>query len=145
MPLAVVRAMARAELAEKEAELAALAERYAIPAVYTDYREMIETERPDFVDVITPPETHREMCRFAAEAGVHVICQKPLALELAEARRIVDRADELGRRVAVQQQMRYEEGMRAAHAMIENHDLRCKIASTITKINMQAIKTAGTA
>ena len=37
-------------------------------AHYTDYREMLEKEKPDFVDIITPPETHLEMCRRGGEA-----------------------------------------------------------------------------
>ena len=44
---------------------------YGIPRHYTDYREMIEREKPDFVDIITPPDTHLEMCSFAAGRGVH--------------------------------------------------------------------------
>jgi hypothetical protein len=52
---------------------------YGVPKRYSDYREMLVAEKPDFVDIITPPETHQEMCRIAAELGIHVICQKPLA------------------------------------------------------------------
>ena len=58
-------------------------------ALLPDWREMIDRERPDFVDIITPPETHEEMCAYAAARGVHIICQKPLApsLEAAPAHR----------------------------------------------------------
>ena len=63
----------------------ALMKEYNIPRHYTDYREMINAEKPDFVDVITPPDTHLEMCRFAAERGVDVLCQKPLAPTIEEA------------------------------------------------------------
>jgi predicted dehydrogenase len=47
------------------------------------------------------------------------MCQKPLALGSSSAARIVERADQRGRKVAVQQQMRYEEAMVAARAMVE--------------------------
>jgi predicted dehydrogenase len=57
---------------------------------YADWREMIERERPDFVDIITPPPTHEEMCAFAAARGAHIICQKPLAPSLDASRRIVE-------------------------------------------------------
>ena len=41
------------------------------------------------MDVITPPETHLEMCRVAGEMGIHVICQKPLAPTFEDAQQIV--------------------------------------------------------
>src|SRR5579871_896088 len=62
---------------------------YAIPRYYADWREMIDAEHPDFVDIITPPDTHEEMCAYAVGKGVHVICQKPLASDLTTSRRIV--------------------------------------------------------
>jgi predicted dehydrogenase len=56
---------------------------------YTDYREMLDREKPDVVDIITPPDTHLEMCREAADRGIHIVCQKPLAPSLEEARELV--------------------------------------------------------
>ena len=41
-------------------------DKFGVAGHYTDYREMLEKERPDFVDIITPPPTHVEMCRIAA-------------------------------------------------------------------------------
>lgn len=46
---------------------------------YSDLREMLAAEKPDFVDILTTPALHREHCTIAREAGVHVICQKPLS------------------------------------------------------------------
>src|SRR4030095_6340107 len=69
---------------------------FGIPKYYPDWKEMLDVERPDFVDVITPPDTHQEMCAFAAERGIHIICQKPLAPTLADSRRIVESVDAAG-------------------------------------------------
>jgi D-apiose dehydrogenase len=44
----------------------------------------------DFVDILTPPWLHREHCLRAAQAGVHIICQKPLCNRLEDARSLVD-------------------------------------------------------
>jgi predicted dehydrogenase len=44
----------------------------------------------DFVDILTPPWLHREHCLRAAQAGVHIICQKPLCDGLEDARSLVD-------------------------------------------------------
>ena len=82
--------------------------RYGIPQYYSDWRQMIERERPDFVDIITPPETHEEMCAYAAERGVHIICQKPLAPSLAESRAIVDHARQAGVRFMVHENWRWQ-------------------------------------
>jgi predicted dehydrogenase len=65
---------------------------YGIPRYYGDWKRMIDAEKPDFVDIITPPETHEEMCAYAAERGIHIICQKPLAPTFDESRRIVENA-----------------------------------------------------
>jgi predicted dehydrogenase len=56
---------------------------------YRDYREAISRERPDAVVICTPPCTHAEISSFCLEAGVHVLCEKPLAISAAEAERMV--------------------------------------------------------
>lgn len=59
----------------------AMATEFGIPQSYpvSEFAVMLEQERPDFVDIITPPETHLDLCQQATEAGVAIICQKPLA------------------------------------------------------------------
>src|SRR5215207_9439906 len=57
---------------------------HVIPRHYADHHRMFATECPDFVDVIAPPATHAEIMQAAAERGIHVICQKPLAPTFAE-------------------------------------------------------------
>src|ERR1051325_1784108 len=47
----------------------AVAGQFGIPGIYTDWKEMIGREQPDFIDIITPPETHEEMCALAAASG----------------------------------------------------------------------------
>jgi predicted dehydrogenase len=58
--------------------------------LYPDINAMLAAEALDFVDIITPPWLHAEHCLAAKAANVHVICQKPLCLELDEAARLVD-------------------------------------------------------
>ena len=57
---------------------------YNVQNHYTDYLEMLEVERPDFVDIITPPDSHLKMTSEALKRGIHVICQKPLAPTIDE-------------------------------------------------------------
>ncbi len=87
--------------------------RYGVPRYYADWRRMIDAERPDFVDIITPPETHEEMAGYAAARGVHVICQKPLAQTLDASRRIVAGAEAAGVRFMVHENFRWQPWYRA--------------------------------
>ena len=83
-------------------------ERYGIARHYTDWRQMFDEEQPDFVDIITPPETHEEMCAEAAQRGIAIICQKPLAPTLEASERIVRQADESGIRFMVHENWRWQ-------------------------------------
>jgi predicted dehydrogenase len=83
-------------------------ELYGIRRFYDDWREMIERERLDFIDIITPPETHEEMCEYAATHGVAIICQKPLAPSLGASRRIVEAAHAAGVRFMVHENWRWQ-------------------------------------
>jgi D-apiose dehydrogenase len=86
----------------------AIMTQYGIPRYYADWREMIDRERPDFVDIVTPPETHEEMCAYAAARGVHMVCQKPLAPEFETSRRIVETARAAGVRFMVHENWRWQ-------------------------------------
>lgn len=60
---------------------------------YTDYREMarLESQRPDGIDVVaivTPNHLHAPVAKAFLEAGIHVICDKPLGISLAEGREL---------------------------------------------------------
>jgi predicted dehydrogenase len=96
-----------------------LMDEYGVPRHYTDYREMIEKEKPDFVDVITPPESHLEMCRFAGERGIDVICQKPLAPTFDEAQRIVADAGAAGIRFMVHENFRFQPWHREIKTLLQ--------------------------
>jgi predicted dehydrogenase len=86
----------------------AVCERHGIPRHYTDVGAMLAAERPDFLDVITPPLAHLDIVRTAAERGVPVICQKPLAPTYDEAVRLVDAARSAGVRLMVHENFRFQ-------------------------------------
>lgn len=56
------------------------AERFGVPAWFTDYREMFDRGGADVVHVLTPPATHDRIVRDCLAAGAHVIVEKPIAL-----------------------------------------------------------------
>lgn len=96
-----------------------VADVFGISGRYTDYREMIEQEKPDFVDVITPPKTHPAIVAFAAGAGLAVICQKPLADTYAEAEQLVQQASAAGIRLMVHENYRFQPWHREIKKLLE--------------------------
>jgi len=96
---------------------------YDIAHYYDDYRRMLDVEKPDFVDIITPPETHYEMCKEAADRGIHIICQKPLAPTYKESKRIVDTVNAAGVRFMVHENFRWQPWYREAKKLLDNGTL----------------------
>jgi predicted dehydrogenase len=78
--------------------LAELAAKFDVPHTFTDYPRMLAEARPEVVVVLAPNHAHAPMTLAALEAGAHVICEKPLALDAAEAEHMLARAEELRRR-----------------------------------------------
>jgi len=63
--------------------------------IYADHRSLLagEAKRIDFVDIATPPYAHAEIALAALDAGLHVLCEKPLATRVEDARAILKRAE----------------------------------------------------
>jgi D-apiose dehydrogenase len=98
----------------------AVMEQYGIEKYYSDYRDMLEQEQPDFVDIITPPPTHLEICRFAADRGIAIICQKPLAPTFEEAQQIVETAEGVGGRFMVHENWRFQPWYREIRKLLDD-------------------------
>jgi predicted dehydrogenase len=73
------------------------AQKTAVAHVYRSYQELLEQPRLDAVVIATPNHLHREMALAAFAAGKHVLCEKPLALNAAEARQMLEAAENAGR------------------------------------------------
>src|SRR5262249_61111457 len=70
--------------------------KYNIPAIFTDYREMIARGSLDALVISTPDDLHYPITMDALDAGLHVLCEKPLALNAAQARAMYERAESVG-------------------------------------------------
>lgn len=68
----------------------AFAQRHSIPHAFTDYRALLDLGEVDVVSLCLPNDLHCEAAVAAAQAGKHVICEKPLCLSLAEADRMIE-------------------------------------------------------
>jgi predicted dehydrogenase len=82
--------------------------KFGLKKFYTDYREMFDTEKPDFVDIITPPPSHREICAESSMRSIHIICQKALAPTFDEAKAIVADAAKNKVRFMVHENFRFQ-------------------------------------
>jgi predicted dehydrogenase len=74
----------------------AFAEKYAVGQHFTDYRKMLEMDDLDVVALGLPNDLHCEATVAAASAGKHVICEKPLCMNLAEADRMIQACRDAG-------------------------------------------------
>ena len=72
----------------------AKADALCVPKGYEDYREMIDNENLDCVHICTPNSTHYEVACYALDKGVHVLCEKPLAVNEDEAKKLLAYARE---------------------------------------------------
>src|SRR5690606_6737522 len=72
------------------------ARKWGIPNSFTDYRRMLEMDDLDMVVIGAPNRLHCQMTVDAAAAGKHVVCEKPLAMNLAEADRMIDACKQAG-------------------------------------------------
>jgi predicted dehydrogenase len=83
-----------------------------------DLDEVLTLE-PDVISVCTPPATHRDLTVSALEAGRHVLCEKPVALTLADAERIRQAADASDRVAMIGHVSRFEPDHLAAKKLVE--------------------------
>ncbi|MBT5534814.1 Gfo/Idh/MocA family oxidoreductase, partial [Candidatus Poribacteria bacterium] len=92
----VPRANVLAVASPTEGHVTDFAGRHDIPNHFTDYRKMLEMDEVDVVLLGLPNDLHAEAAIAAAEAGKHVICEKPLCLNLADADAMIDACDAAG-------------------------------------------------
>jgi predicted dehydrogenase len=78
-----------------------LAKKYKINKVYSNYEDMLNNESLDFVSVCTPNYLHAEISIYALLKGVNVHCEKPLAVNAIEAKKIVEAKNKSGKKVMV--------------------------------------------
>lgn len=80
----------RAVVDPDEARLRYVQGTYGVPHIYTNMRDMLESEELDGVVIATPDHLHRESVELAAAAGLHILLEKPIATNLADAEQIIE-------------------------------------------------------
>ncbi len=97
-----------------------LADRFNVQRIYRTAEELIAAESPDVVHVLTPPHTHADVAIAALERGVHVLVEKPMALEVEDAERMVAAAGAAGRILTVDHNRLFDPVMLQARQLVES-------------------------
>ena len=87
---------------------------------FNDYRNILDENNLDAVIVCTPPNTHMELVTFFLEKGIHLLCEKPLAVNVEQATKMVNIATENGIVLMMASKFRYVDDIVKAKGIIES-------------------------
>ena len=113
-----------------------MADRHGVRHVYTNVAEMLDQQKPAFIDIITRPDSHLELVRTAAANHVNVICQKPLAPSIDEARQIVACAGEAGIQLMVHENFRFQPWYREIRKLLDGGNLGDRLHTITMRTRM---------
>lgn len=96
------------------------ADEFGIGHFTDDWRKTIEHSEVDLVCITTPPNLHREMTLAAIEAGKHILCEKPMAMNVAEAEEMAAASDNRPILALIDHELRFQPGRLLAHKMLRD-------------------------
>ncbi len=99
--------------------LAHWAKECKIPQTYTSYEEMLAKEKLDVLSVATPTKFHHPMTLAGLAAGCHVLCEKPVAMNAAQAKEMAAAAKKAGKRLMINFSYRFREQTWALKKQVE--------------------------
>ena len=110
-----------------------VAARHAIPKVHASYEALLEDESIEVLDIAVPPDQQLPLIQSACSRGTAkgILAQKPLGMNYAEARLAVGACEEAGIALAVNQNMRYDQSVRAGKTLLESGTLGGPVLATI--------------
>ncbi len=106
-----------------EGKLARASKKFGVSQTFTDYNEMLKLKDLDSVSVCTPNYLHNPISIAALRAGKHVLCEKPLALNAAQAEEMVEEGKKAGTLFMVGVNNRYQEESQKLKKIIQRGDL----------------------
>lgn len=87
---------------------------------YTDYKELIAAEKPELISIATESGNHAEIALYCIEAGINVIIEKPMAMSIADANKIIELAEEKHVKVSACHQNRFNVAVQELRKAIES-------------------------
>lgn len=91
--------------------------------VYVDYKELLKDESIDVIHVCTPNRSHSFITVDSLHAGKHVMCEKPMAINSAEALKMLEAAKETGKKLTIGYQGRFRKDSQYLKLCCENDEL----------------------
>jgi predicted dehydrogenase len=102
-----------------------------IPQAFTSTQEMIETCKLDVLSIASPPFDHKPAVLAGLGAGLHILCEKPFTLNVADAEELVDASKRAGTVCAIAHEFRYTPARIALRELVANEHLGPLRALTI--------------
>lgn len=87
---------------------------------YTDYKELIAAEKPELISIATESGNHAEIALYCIEAGINVIIEKPMAMSIADANKIIELAEEKHVKVSACHQNRFNVAVQELRKAVES-------------------------
>jgi predicted dehydrogenase len=106
----------------KEESAAEVAKRFGADS-YTDYRKILDRDDVDAVDVSTHPKPHRDITVAAAQAGKHILLEKPMCRNVAEADEMIAAADKAGVMLQIAYMMTFHPARQKMKQLLEDGTL----------------------
>lgn len=101
----------------------ALATRFGIPSIYDDIQELLADEALDALLVCTPNHLHEPHIQAGLSAGLHVLCERPLALSAASAQRLIRASERAGKVLMVGMNHRYRPDVQILRSFVQGGEL----------------------
>jgi predicted dehydrogenase len=120
--------------------LARASRRHPLANMTTDWREAIADPRVDAVAIATPAATHYEIASTALRAGRHILIEKPMADNLAHARKLVDLSDRAGLTLMIGHTLVYSSAARKIRDLVVSHDLGTIYYYDSTRVNLGVVR-----
>ncbi|HET6883292.1 MAG TPA: Gfo/Idh/MocA family oxidoreductase, partial [Pirellulales bacterium] len=117
----------------------AVAERHGIAKIYDNYRDLLADDEIEVIDIAVPPDAQFDVIQEAVKHADHlrgILAQKPLGMNYGQARQIVALCEQAGVTLAVNQNMRYDQSVRACKSLLDRGNLGEPVLATI---DMRAI------
>ncbi|MBI4473748.1 MAG: Gfo/Idh/MocA family oxidoreductase [Acidobacteria bacterium] len=102
-----------------ESRLCEFGDQYHVTKRYRSAEEMLANEKLDVVSVCTPNKFHAPLTMAALKAGAHVLCEKPMAMNTAEAQQMLAAARQTGKRIMINFSYRFDPKARALKSQVD--------------------------
>ena len=114
-----------------------VAEKYDIPHVFADYHDLFK--EVDAVTICTPNKFHAEISIAALDAGVHVLCEKPMAITSEEAERMVEASRKAGKLLSIGYHYRYTEAGQTAKKAVSNNEIGDPLVTRVQALRRRKV------